>query len=162
MGRGVYGLSAAGRSRFQEFPDLVADDHFVHHLFSAAERVVVEQATSVVQGPRRLRDLLHRKTRSDSGLVVRTLWDGRRNGVAITAHVVVRRNDLVPFEGPPEPRDARRFCPRPHLGYPTAAGTSPRSHANRTPSEQRAARPDRSPPTRQGYRWIGEPGDRQP
>ena len=69
MGRGVYGLSAAGRSRFPEFPNLVADDHFVHHLFSADERVVVDQATSVVQGPRRLRDLLHRKTRSYVGLM---------------------------------------------------------------------------------------------
>jgi hypothetical protein len=47
----------------------VADDHFVHNLFSADERVVVEQATSVVHAPRRLRDLLQRKTRSYTGLM---------------------------------------------------------------------------------------------
>lgn len=68
MGRGVYGLSVGGRSRFDAFPDLIADDHFVHHLFTDGERVVVEDAVSTVRAPQRLSDLIRRKTRSYVGL----------------------------------------------------------------------------------------------
>jgi glycosyltransferase involved in cell wall biosynthesis len=69
VGRGVYGVSAAGRRRFTEFPDVIADDYFVHSLFSDGERVVVADATSVVRSPHRLRDVIQRKTRSYAGML---------------------------------------------------------------------------------------------
>lgn len=69
VGRGVYGLSAAGRRRFGKFPDVVGDDYFVHKLFAGGERVVVADAVSVVRSPRRVRDLIQRKTRSFAGII---------------------------------------------------------------------------------------------
>lgn len=57
-GAGVYGLSAAGRSRFGSFPDVVADDLWVDRLFSAEEVEIVDSAPVVVRVPRRSRDLV--------------------------------------------------------------------------------------------------------
>ena len=42
-GSGVYGLSEAGRSRFDRFPQLTADDGFVRLQFSPSERVTVDE-----------------------------------------------------------------------------------------------------------------------
>jgi glycosyltransferase involved in cell wall biosynthesis len=56
-GAGVYGLSAAGRTRFGPFPDLLADDLFVDSLFSAEEKAVVPSPPVVVRAPRTLRGL---------------------------------------------------------------------------------------------------------
>jgi len=67
VGRGVYGVSEQGRGRFGEFPDVIADDLFVHRLFEPDERVVVEGAVSVVRAPRTVSDLLLRKRRSRAG-----------------------------------------------------------------------------------------------
>ncbi|WP_033340213.1 glycosyltransferase family 2 protein [Catenuloplanes japonicus] len=66
-GRGVIALSAAGRSRFDEFPAVMADDLFLDSLFGADERVVVDDAASVVATPRRTADLLRRLRRVRSG-----------------------------------------------------------------------------------------------
>lgn len=63
VGRGVYGLSEAGRSRFDEFPDLMADDLFVHSLFAPEERESVVSARSVVRAPASVVDLVRQKTR---------------------------------------------------------------------------------------------------
>lgn len=63
VGRGVYGMSREGRARFDAFPDVVADDHYVRDLFRADERYVAEQPVSVVRAPATLRDLLRRKMR---------------------------------------------------------------------------------------------------
>lgn len=57
-GAGVYGLSAAGRGRFGEFPDLVSDDLWVDQLFSEHEVEIVECAPVTVTTPRSARDLL--------------------------------------------------------------------------------------------------------
>jgi glycosyltransferase involved in cell wall biosynthesis len=57
-GAGVYGLSAAGRSRFGTFPDVVADDLWVDRLFSAEEVEIVNSDPVVVRVPRRSRDLV--------------------------------------------------------------------------------------------------------
>ena len=78
MGRGVYGLSAAGRARFGEFPDLIADDHFVHGLFEAEERTLVDVARSTVRAPRRLHDLIQRKVRSYVGL-----WESQQRNESV-------------------------------------------------------------------------------
>jgi len=57
-GAGVYGLSAEGRARFVEFPDVVADDLFVDQLFDPAEKHVVDTDPVVVRVPRTARELL--------------------------------------------------------------------------------------------------------
>lgn len=79
FGRGVIGVSAAGRRRFDRFPEQVADDLFLDSLFAADERAEVTTAKSFVQAPRRLQDL------------VRTLVRVRAGNVALrTAHAGIR------------------------------------------------------------------------
>jgi glycosyltransferase involved in cell wall biosynthesis len=57
-GAGVYGLSAAGRRRFGDFPDLVADDMWVDGHFADDEVEIVDCSPVVVVVPRRSRDLI--------------------------------------------------------------------------------------------------------
>jgi glycosyltransferase involved in cell wall biosynthesis len=57
-GAGVYGLSAAGRARFDEFPDVVADDLWLDRQFERNEVEIVDSAPVVVVVPRRSRELL--------------------------------------------------------------------------------------------------------
>ncbi|WP_432511364.1 glycosyltransferase family 2 protein [Kineococcus sp. SYSU DK001] len=66
VGLGVYGLSAAGRSRFERFPDLTSDDLFVQRLFAEHERGTSD-GEFVVAAPRDLRNLLKVRTRTASG-----------------------------------------------------------------------------------------------
>lgn len=67
VGTGAYGLSRAGRARFERFPDLIADDGFVRFSFTAGERVRVEEASSWVVPPRTLSGLIRIKTRTRLG-----------------------------------------------------------------------------------------------
>jgi glycosyltransferase involved in cell wall biosynthesis len=67
VGVGVYALSEDGRRRFDEFPDVIADDGYVRMLFSSAERVRVDDAPVRVHAPSRLEDLVRIKTRSRLG-----------------------------------------------------------------------------------------------
>lgn len=67
IGSGIYALSAAGRSRFDAFPDVIGDDRFVQGLFTPSERVTVEEAEFVVRLPRTLRALLARGARIAAG-----------------------------------------------------------------------------------------------
>ncbi|MFP4145706.1 MAG: glycosyltransferase, partial [Phycisphaeraceae bacterium] len=67
MGVGVYGLSEAGRQRFGEFPDVIADDGYVRVLFADDERGAVPGTVSVVQAPATLAGLIRIKTRSRLG-----------------------------------------------------------------------------------------------
>jgi glycosyltransferase involved in cell wall biosynthesis len=64
---GVYALTAAGRARFGDFPDVIADDLFVRNLFAPAERVRADDATCVVRPPATLRDLVRVQTRARVG-----------------------------------------------------------------------------------------------
>ena len=57
-GAGVYGLSAAGRGRFDFFPDVVADDLWVDRLFARDEVEIVDCDPVVVMVPRTSRDLV--------------------------------------------------------------------------------------------------------
>ena len=66
VGRGVYGLSGAGRSRFDQFPDVQGDDLFVNRLFSPDETVICN-GLSTVRAPRRWRDLIRVRTRLAQG-----------------------------------------------------------------------------------------------
>ncbi|WP_116347783.1 hypothetical protein [Alkalilimnicola ehrlichii] len=67
IGAGVYGLSKAGRARFSEFPNLIADDGYIRALFAESERGKVEGAYSVVRAPASLRWLMKIKVRSRLG-----------------------------------------------------------------------------------------------
>ena len=66
-GSGAYAMSAAGRNRFAEFPDVIGDDGFARLLFSPAERVAVAGAICTVFAPRTLQSLIAIKTRSHLG-----------------------------------------------------------------------------------------------
>jgi hypothetical protein len=57
-GAGVMGLSAQARSRFAEFPDLVADDLWLDGLFTREEIEIVDCDPVAVTTPLRTRDLM--------------------------------------------------------------------------------------------------------
>jgi hypothetical protein len=67
VGSGLYALSAAGRARFDTFPDVIADDGYVRAHFTPAEIHLVEAAQSIVRTPRTVSDLVRIKTRSKRG-----------------------------------------------------------------------------------------------
>ena len=67
LGAGVYALSEAGRKRFGEFPDVIADDGYVRALFKEQERGNVAGAFSYVRAPANLHWLMKIKTRSRLG-----------------------------------------------------------------------------------------------
>jgi glycosyltransferase involved in cell wall biosynthesis len=67
LGRGMIMLSEEGRSRFAEFPLMMADDLFLDSLFSDTEKRTVESVVVTVATPRRTRDLVRRLTRVRRG-----------------------------------------------------------------------------------------------
>lgn len=84
-GSGVYGLSAAGRLRFESFPNLTADDAFVRVQFTPDERVAVDECQTTVFAPRTLHELVLIKTRSHYGCMelrqrYPTLWRNKGAG----------------------------------------------------------------------------------
>lgn len=86
LGRGVYALGAEGRSRFGAFPDVVADDYFVHSLFAPGERVAVAGARSRVRAPATAVGLVRRKARVFAGnAALRSAAPAEVRGVAPSA-----------------------------------------------------------------------------
>ena len=67
FGRGMIALSPAGRARFEQFPEMVADDLFLDSLFSAEEKISVVEVEVVVQAPFTSRELLRRLVRVRRG-----------------------------------------------------------------------------------------------
>lgn len=67
FGRGMIGLSQAGRERFGVFPDVVADDLFLDTLFAREETVQVPHVSTTVATPMRTRDLTRRLVRVRRG-----------------------------------------------------------------------------------------------
>jgi len=67
LGSGFYALSAAGRQRFDQFPNIIADDAFVRSLFQAEEIRIVPHCHFTVSAPCNLRSLIKIKTRSRLG-----------------------------------------------------------------------------------------------
>lgn len=67
IGRGVIALSAEGRSRFDRFPDVMADDLFLDSIFADAEKREVDAVATVVAAPRRTTDLVRRLARVRRG-----------------------------------------------------------------------------------------------
>jgi glycosyltransferase involved in cell wall biosynthesis len=66
-GSGVYALSQAGRRRFEQFPNVTADDGFVRIHFLPQERETLPSVCSIVFAPRRIKDLLAVRTRAYFG-----------------------------------------------------------------------------------------------
>lgn len=66
LGLGVYALSEQGRARFDEFPDVLADDLYIQRLFAPRERVRT-RGHFAVRAPRRWSDLVKVRTRVDRG-----------------------------------------------------------------------------------------------
>jgi glycosyltransferase involved in cell wall biosynthesis len=67
IGSGVYALSAAGRARFADWPDVIADDRFVQRLFLPHERLTLPASSFTVASPRTLRAHIRRRTRIARG-----------------------------------------------------------------------------------------------
>ena len=68
VGRGVYALSAAGRSRFDAFPDVMGDDHFVRDHIDPSRRGIVGEVWSTVRAPRSLAGVMRRRIRVATAL----------------------------------------------------------------------------------------------
>jgi glycosyltransferase involved in cell wall biosynthesis len=84
-GAGVYGLSEAGRSRFDVFPDVVADDLWVDRQFAPDEIEIVECAPVEVVVPRRARDLFR---------VLRRTYRGKAETAGVDPHDRARATTL--------------------------------------------------------------------
>lgn len=67
FGRGMIALSKEGRSRFESFPIMVADDLFIDSLFAAHEKLEASEATVLVDTPSTTRALLRRLVRVRRG-----------------------------------------------------------------------------------------------
>ncbi|WP_162616478.1 glycosyltransferase [Xylanimonas allomyrinae] len=67
VGSGIYAVNAAGRARWGQFPDVVADDRFVQQLFAPAERVTLPDHVFAVRSPRTMRAFWRRATRIHRG-----------------------------------------------------------------------------------------------
>lgn len=67
VGSGLYILAPEGRSRFREFPNVIADDGYVRSLFRPEERLTVPDVRFRIFAPRTLPDLIRIKTRARFG-----------------------------------------------------------------------------------------------
>jgi hypothetical protein len=91
-GSGVYALSAAGRARFGNFPDITADDAYVRLQFSSMERTTISNVKSVVYAPRTIRSLLATRTRIYYGIaeLARRFPEMRSNADASNNRTLIR------------------------------------------------------------------------
>ncbi|KGJ79339.1 hypothetical protein GY21_05435 [Cryobacterium roopkundense] len=104
-GAGTYALSASGRARFAEFPDIVSDDLFIDNLMAERERVIVKTDPVIVRAPRRSADLLKilkrtYRTQSDVPLRAptrRAVSSGQR-GQLTDALNLIRRDPSQSFD----------------------------------------------------------------
>jgi len=67
IGAGVYALSAAGRRRFDAWPDVLGDDQFVYRSFAPDERRTVPDHRTRVTAPENLRSVVRRGVRIRRG-----------------------------------------------------------------------------------------------
>lgn len=66
-GSGCFVLSKAGRARWDEFPDIVADDGFVAHHFEPSEAATVASTIAIVRPPKNLRSMIAVRARIRRG-----------------------------------------------------------------------------------------------
>jgi glycosyltransferase involved in cell wall biosynthesis len=67
IGSGVYGVSREGRTRFDRFPPITADDGFFRLSFRPEQRTVVDACCFTITPPRSVRGIVRIKTRSYFG-----------------------------------------------------------------------------------------------
>lgn len=105
FGRGAIALSAAGRARFEQFPDLVADDLFLDSRFSDGEKTQVEGVSVEIATPLRTLDLVRRLVRVRRGNATMRKASGspavsgtvrEANRLSWLQDVVVKRPSLAP------------------------------------------------------------------
>jgi glycosyltransferase involved in cell wall biosynthesis len=99
FGRGAIAVSAAGRGRFDRFPDVIADDLFLDSQFAEAEKREVPEVSAAVETPLRTRDLVRRLARVRAGnAALRVGSTGVRpaSRLAWLRHVVLRQPRLAP------------------------------------------------------------------
>jgi len=104
-GAGIYGLSEEGRSRFGDYPDIVAEDLFVDRHFAEHEIEIVSCAPAIVKAPRRSTDLvriMRRSYRGKAELSNGSYGSNRKTTTRDTAREVI---DLA-LEGPRQAADA--------------------------------------------------------
>ena len=82
-GAGVYGLSASGRTRFGDYPDVVADDLFVDQCFQKDEIDIVGDESVVVMAPAHYRDLLKVMRRAYRGAAETVVESGGSTARAV-------------------------------------------------------------------------------
>jgi glycosyltransferase involved in cell wall biosynthesis len=109
-GAGVYGLSAAGRSRFSVFPDVAADDLWVNLLFEPDEVEIVDCAPVLVTVPRRTRDLLHVLRRTYKGKAENGVGFSGENRARETTMTTLRDLRRVAAAGPAAAIDAATYA----------------------------------------------------
>ena len=68
IGSGVYAFSKKGRERFEEFPDIIADDEFARLQARPQERATTENSTFTITPPTSLRGIALINTRVRAGL----------------------------------------------------------------------------------------------
>jgi hypothetical protein len=101
LGAGVYALSEEGRGRFDDFPDVIADDGFVYCLFDDHERVNPPGATFVLRAPRTAGALIRRRIRIVAGNVeLGTQLGLRRTAPHPNWREVVRHERRLCFAAP--------------------------------------------------------------
>jgi glycosyltransferase involved in cell wall biosynthesis len=108
-GAGVYGLSAAGRSRFGAFPDVVADDLWVDRQFAPGEIEIVDCAPVVVSVPRRAGDLVRVLRRTYRGKAETAGVDPHERARATTSSTV-RQLRALAAAGPSATLDAATYA----------------------------------------------------
>lgn len=75
-GAGLFAVNAAGRARWERFPDIISDDTYVRLLFAPAERIEVEDPY-LWPLPEGARNLVRVRRRQDAGVAeVLRLWPG--------------------------------------------------------------------------------------
>ena len=89
FGRGVIGLTAEGKARLGEMPDILGDDLAASIAFAAHEKQVVRHASVRIHTPRTSADLIRRRIRS----VTATTQVGAQNSAGATART--SRADLM-------------------------------------------------------------------
>jgi glycosyltransferase involved in cell wall biosynthesis len=150
FGRGAIALSAEARDRFDDFPDMVADDLFLDSLFSSAEKYEVQDFATTVAAPKRTRDLVRRLVRVRRGNAA--MRSAGRTGIVDVAVRPADRSAWFTSVVKPHPRLAPAAVV--YVGISALAAVLSR----RSPQSDRSWGRDESTRTRSAVAASDEPG----